>query len=229
MVALSLTVVSCGDNGDSSEAGGKAGGDGPFEEKQGTVEMKMEMMGMTPTMTLYFDDYGKKQATYTMLEMMGKKMENVTLLDGGFATSWDNSTKTGTKAKADGRSGGPIELIAGLTDARKKSLNYKEIESRELLGNTASGFSIDSGGAEMKVWHYKGVPLLIEMNASGQLMKITATRIDFDTPVPAGKFVVPADVKISDAGSMPSAMDTTMPPAQAPASGDGSKADTTGK
>lgn len=141
LMALALVAAGCGDkekkdgptdakNGDKTEAseGGSSDAKGPFEEEQGMVEMKMDMMGMPATMTLYFDDYGKRQATYVAMEMMGKKMETATLMEGGFTTTWEAESKSGKKMKSDGTNGGPLELIAGLTDERKKTLNYKEID-----------------------------------------------------------------------------------------------------
>lgn len=211
LLALALVTAGCGDkdkkdgpavakDGDKTESSDANSTDskGPFEEEQGMVEMKMEMMGMPATMTLYFDDYGRRQATYVSMEMMGKKMETATLMEGGFTTTWEADSKTGKKVKSDGSNGGPLELIAGLTDERKKTLNYKEIDSREILGHNATGFSIDSGGAKMNVWHWKGIPLLMEVNASQMKMTITATKLDTDTDVPDDKFTIPADVKISE-------------------------------
>lgn len=228
LIALALVSPACGDR-EGGASGDKEGtsekeAEGPFEEKQGMVEMTMEMMGMKPTMTLYFDDYGNRQATWTTMEMMGKKMENVTLIADGFSTNWDNTTKVGTKTKADGFSGGPMELIASLTPERRKSLNYKEIGARDVLGNKTTGFSIDSGGIKMSVWHWKGIPLQIEMDAKGMAMKITATKVDFEMAVPADRFTVPADVKISEGGT-PAAGEGMAPPAtEAP-----KNADTSGK
>ncbi len=224
LMALALVAAGCGDkekkdgpadakNGDKTEAseGGSSDAKGPFEEEQGMVEMKMDMMGMPATMTLYFDDYGKRQATYVAMEMMGKKMETATLMEGGFTTTWEAESKSGKKMKSDGTNGGPLELIAGLTDERKKTLNYKEIDSREILGHNATGFSIDSGGAKMNVWHWKGIPLMMEVNASQMKMTITATKLDTETEVPADKFTIPSDVKISEGGAMSGSLPESKP------------------
>lgn len=210
ILTLAISAVACGDSGAGEGSAiekdskitasgvGNAERQGPFELEQGMVEMNMDMAGMPAKMTLYFNEHGKRQATFVSMEMMGQKMESVTLLEGGYATSWESSSKVGTRMKSNGVNAGPMELIAALTDERKKGLNYKEIDSREILGHPASGFSIDSAGARMKVWHWKGIPLLIEMEAQGRNFKIEATRLDTDTEVPAERLSVPADVTISE-------------------------------
>lgn len=161
------------------------------------VEMSMEVLGMPAVMTLYFDEYGARQAMYVDMNMMGQSFQNVTIIQDGMKTTWDNTSKKGTRSVSDGNSG-PMEMIASLTPARKKALHYKALKSKKLLGKRTTGFSIDSSGMKMSIWHWKGIPLLIEMNAMGMAMNITANRLDVTTPVDPARFIVPEDVVITE-------------------------------
>lgn len=169
----------------------------PFQEQQGMVEMTMQVLGMPATMTLYFDRYGARQAMYVNMNMMGQNLETATIIQDGMKTTWDNTSRKGTRSVSDGN-GGPMEMIASLTPERRRSLHYRTLKSKRLLGRRTTGFSIDSSGMKMSIWHWKGIPLLIEMNAMGIAMNITATRLDLKTPVDPSRFLVPDDVTITE-------------------------------
>jgi|GEM_PF-1164307 len=205
ITALSLAIAGCGDkNGaDSKDSkdGQTASGERIFDEKSGKVEMKMSMMGMTPTMTLYFDDYGKKTATIVQMDMMGKQMTQHAISIGDTTIQWNDETMEGTRTSKAQGADQKMSLTAymNMDDARKKSLNYKEIGEKEVLGKKATGFSVDTAGVTMKIWHWHNIPVYMEANAQGMTVTFEATKIDVPSDVPASTFEVPAAVKFTGA------------------------------
>ena len=71
---------------------------GKYAIKSGIVEYKTQMMGMDMKQVLTFDDYGKKDMTEMIAEMMGVKIHTVTLNKDGFVYNYDLEKKTGTKS-----------------------------------------------------------------------------------------------------------------------------------
>lgn len=171
---------------------------GPYQVEEGTVDMALEIMGMTAAVKVYFDQFGSRSATFTSIEMMGQQMEQASVIAGGFTTTWDMTQKEGVRTPVGAGSGGPLDMIAGLTQERRAGLNYKEIEGKEVLGRPTSGFSIDSGGMSMSVYQWKGIPMEILMSAQGMTFTMRATALDTTTPVAEERFLIPQDVRISD-------------------------------
>jgi hypothetical protein len=237
LIALSLLVAACGGKDDaasdpkdttgttSSEASSSSesssdgsstttAGKKQFEVESGIIEMKNSMMdGMKQT--LYFDDYGAKQATFTSLEMMGQKSENVQIMSDGWNLSYDAKTKKGTKMKipANAFSGGsPVPSPADLTDEMKQKYNYKELEDREILGKPAKGYSMSTMGMDVKVWTWNNVPLYLEMGTGqGKPIVMEATKIETDVDVPADKFEVPDDITLEEMSATMPQTNPTMP------------------
>jgi hypothetical protein len=172
-----------------------------YEVKSGIIEMKNSMMdGMKQT--LYFDDYGAKQATYTSMEMMRQKSENVQIMNDGWSFSYDAKTKKGTKMKIPDNAfsgGSAVPSPADLTDEMKQKYNYKELEDREILGKSAKGYSMSAMGMDVKVWTWNNVPLYLEMSTGqGKPIIMEATSIQTDVTIPADKFKVPKGVVLED-------------------------------
>jgi hypothetical protein len=226
LLALSLLVISCGDKkkgaseaNDTSVAATKDasgssttgetstdGGKKMYTVKSGIVELKNSMMdGMKQT--IYFDDYGAKQATYTTMEMMGQKTESVQINADGWITTYDLAKKTGTKMKMPAGTttgSGQPPTAADLTDEQKKQYNYKELDGRDIAGKSTKGYSMDVSGMKIKAWTWNNVPLYMEMEMGqqGKPIIVEATNVQTDVDIPADKFKVPADVTVTEA-SMP--------------------------
>jgi hypothetical protein len=240
LIALSLLITACGGKNDaasdtakdtsaassseasssseSSSEGSSTASTGTtkkqYEVKSGIVEMKNSMMdGMKST--LYFDDYGAKQATISSVEMMGQKSENVQIMSGGWNLAYDAKTKKGTKMKIPENAfagGSGVPSPADLTDEMKKKYGYKELEDREFLGKTAKGYSMSAMGMDVKVWTWNNVPLYLEMGTGqGKPIVMEATSIQTDVDVPADKFVVPDDVTLEEMSATMPQTNPTMP------------------
>ena len=150
---------------------------GPYGIKAGMYEMKMPM---NMKMTTYFDDNGKKTATYS--EMGGKVMAMTYNMNDGWMVSCVPMTKTCTKTKVEMGSA-PMPMSAPAADR-------KAIESMDLAGKKCEGWQVTAAGVTSKVWMYKGIPCKTE--AAGQVME--TTKISDDAP-PADKMALPAGYK----------------------------------
>jgi hypothetical protein len=224
ILALALVAFACADNGkedtsakndstgaSSSEEGGKAIVAGEenadkkkyFDIESGVIEMKNSA---TPgVMTLYFDRHGARQAIYSDLVMEGgMKTRAVQITADGWVYSYEESSKTGSKMKIPDEAASNPTDPSDLTPEQKKQYSYRELEPRTIVGKEATGHTFTMNGNEYSVWVWQKIPLLMELRnpAMREPVVMEVTKIDTDADVPADKFVIPADVKISEQPSM---------------------------
>lgn len=182
-----------------------------FSSETGIIEMSSTDMGEM-TMTIYYKDHGATKATHTNVEIMGVKTGSVLIEKDGFATTYDLSTKTGQKRKIPAGAGsvgaGPMGVLPdfsqfeAMTAADKEKYKFAELDPVTIAGKTGKGYSLEQSGMKIKAWVWENLPLRMEMvMGDPQPMKMTieTTKIETDVPVPDDKFVVPADIKITDA------------------------------
>lgn len=158
------------------------------------------------TETIYFDNWGMREAKHTKAEMsmMGITQTQNTLgiIDGAYTYNIDLDTKTGTKMET------PMlkELAANtkdLTEAGEKMMKNMggvKIGTEVILGKSCDVWEIKN--MKSKTWVWKGVPLKTHVNMPSMEMTIMATKIDEGASIAADKFAIPPDVKITEAGDM---------------------------
>lgn len=173
---------------------------GPFEVKSGIVEMTTDMMG-EQKQTMYFDDYGKKQALYskTSVTMFGQTINSssLSITADGKSTEIDLEKKTG-KSRKVATATSSVPDPATFTAEMKAKYKYEELPEREIAGKKCKGFAIEPmKGMPMKAWTWKGVPMLSMTRVGNGLVTMTTTSFQ-EVAVPAEKFKVPADVKITE-------------------------------
>ena len=181
----------------SSDAGASSG---PYKVKSGIVESTVDMMG-EQAQTIYFDDYGAKQTIVTDVEVMGHKSQTISITADGWSITYDPAKKEGTKVKvpAGAAAAGGLPNLAQFTDEMKKEYKVTELDSRTIAGKEAVGISMEAMGMPMKVWTWEGIPLRTEVEMGGKAPMVTEVKsLQVDVNVPADKFVVPADVKITE-------------------------------
>lgn len=172
---------------------------GKYAIKSGIVQYKTEMMGMEVMQTLTFDDYGKKEATDVEMEMMGVKLHTVNLTKDGFIYNLDMVKKTGTKSPAVNLANASIDF-ENLTEEMVKEMELKKLGTEEFLGKTCEKMSIDNKKMGMKGTFlvYKGVALKSETDLGSMKMNLLAEKFEENPTIPAEKFEVPADIKITE-------------------------------
>jgi len=182
---------------------------GKYKLKSGIVTMTSETMGMTQDMTIYFDDYGNKECVETIGEMdmgiAGKvKMHQLSITKDGYMYNLDMTNKTGTKTKVT--AGGKQQDIdfSNLTDDMMKQMKITKQGTEEIMGKTCDKYTMDDPTLKMKstycVWN--GIALKSEINMAGIVAKITTKKIEENASVPATKFEIPKDIKITEMKGM---------------------------
>jgi len=172
---------------------------GKYAIKSGIVEYKTQMMGMDMKQVLTFDDYGNKDVTEVMMEMMGTKIHTVTLHKDGFIYTYDMVKKTGTKSPFYQASSSDIDF-ENLSEEMVKDMNLKKEGTEEFLGKTCEKMSIDYTKMKLKGTYlvYKGIALKMDADMGTMKMNLVGEKFEENPTIPAEKFEVPADVKITE-------------------------------
>ncbi len=208
-LAILLAVSSCKQGNSGS---GKNGG--IYPEKSGIITYKpMNMMGMTIIQTIYFDDYGNKEARelVTKGEMGGQSIQTraMDIRDGliNYHFELENITNGQNVAKKEAiKQVVPREMLeeqnlSGLTEAMKKRMKYAEEGTEKVAGLTGTKYTMapDSTNPTMvfEGVHYKNLPLKMVMGS----VEIIAEKVDFNGKIPADKFKVPEGYTVVDHSS----------------------------
>jgi hypothetical protein len=214
VISIAL-LMSC-----SSKFEGAKAPDQPYGEKSGIVTYKpMDMMGVKVTLTMYFDDYGKKEMRETMVEgnMMGMDMRQHTIdiRDGNIMYHYELENMSGGQDRATKnvyKTTLTPEMfeqmnVGSLSEKTKKLVDYKDEGKETVAGLEGIKYSIvpDSANPSNRITgvQYKNIPIKITM---GQ-MEMVADKVDFDAKIPAEKFNIPAGYTVVEqpAQQMPQA------------------------
>ena len=140
---------------------------------------------------------------------MSIKENKLNIMDGDWMYGIDFDNKTGTKMK------NPLleELVekSGSEDLMEfgekmmKQMGGKKIGQESILGKNCDIWEVKNLGTKTWVWNY--VTLKTESKIMGQTINITATKVDFDSDIPPGKFKIPANVKITEGTDVKSLFD----------------------
>lgn len=223
LTAATLALAACGQEESSSKGAGAESGASPaqteaaksasrrivkhYQVKSGMVEYALTGT-RSGTETLYWDDWGEREARYTKasISMMGMTQTTddwvITLPDVVY--SIDMKTKTGVK------SGNPAKAFAaGLSDKELEDFGRRMAESMgaKMVGtDRVAGLSCELWRTEQmqsESCDHKGVPLRMVSNTMGMNMTVTATKVDLGADVDESHFTVPADVTVSEAPALP--------------------------
>lgn len=169
---------------------------GKYGIKSGIIEYKTQMMGMEVKQVNTFDDYGQKQAQEMVMEMMGTKVNNKTIIKDGFMYNLDLIKKTGTKVPLTSMSQKSDIDFENLTEELMKDMNIKKIGTEVFLGKTCDRMSIDYKEIQMKGTYlvYKGIPLSMDSEIGAMKMKMVADKFVENPSIPGEMFDIPADI-----------------------------------
>lgn len=185
-----------------------------YKIKSGILEQKIE--GTTNgTQTIYFDDYGIREATYTktVTKIFGisSTTETITINDKDWSINIDLKEKTGTRMPNKAIK----EMIDELTekDYEKfgermlEKLEAKKIGNETIAGKNCEVWEIKKLNATS--WSYEWVPLKTTATVMGMTTTYTTTNFKENVSIPADKFQVPKGIKITDQEA-PANMDELM-------------------
>jgi len=160
--------------------------------------MTSEMFGKEQDVTMYFDDYGMKEYSETIGEIMGFKVNSIQIRKDGFLYTIDMNQKTCKKAKVGDENTPQNINFSNISQKMIEDLHIEKTGTEEYLGKTCDVWSMDHQDMKMKgtyiIW--KGITLRTEMEASGMIIRMKTKSIDTESPLPKGIFDIPADVKM---------------------------------
>ena len=177
-----------------------------YDVKSGTVyfDVTSTVAGMVvkTTEVLYFDDYGNKECIekFEKDPVSGKDMlSEATFCNGGFHYNYTTSQMEGAKTKNLGYGVAARFDMKDANDDLKKDLQYKELPSETIAGQTCDVITIVTPSGNSKVYGWNHIVLRQFVDNPQYKIKndMSATKIDLTTPIPAGKFDVPANVKFT--------------------------------
>ncbi|HBG69273.1 MAG: hypothetical protein A2W93_03965 [Bacteroidetes bacterium GWF2_43_63] len=205
MAFIAFVLFSCGgkesktnDSTDSTKTEEQVAGnpDQIYGVEKGMIEYKMVTMGMPTTMTMYWDNFGKKSYTESAMEMMGVTTTSFMLNDGEYVYSWDGTTKQGTKVKA----------------VKSDNLNYNDVSTemmdkyhmtkeagQEIQGKMCDVYKMEFEGTKSKTWVWKGIAIKSETTAMGMTITTEMTKLEEGASAPEGAFEAPKGVTFKEA------------------------------
>lgn len=210
-VACSGGSKKSNDKSDSTKAGDStkstSESKGKFNMKSGIIAMDIETMGIVQKMTMYFDDYGAKECNETVYNMdmgMAGKIETHSMMitKDGYMYNIDLTNKTGTKSRVVPNAKGKTDNIDfnNMTADMMKEMKITKEGTETVMGKSCNKYKMDNTDLGMKssycVWN--GIPLKYEINMEGIIAKATTTKIEENAFVPAEKFEIPKDIKITE-------------------------------
>lgn len=154
------------------------------------------------TETLYFDQWGAREAKYTTMAVkvagFSQETKSATFTEGDWIYSVNLATNTGTKTRNN--------LFDGMSENEKKEMGLemmkkmggKKIGQEKVLGKTCDVWEIPSAGS--KTWLWNWIPLKTEVNMGGMKLVYEARKIS--TTFDPAKLNKPDNVKYSDMGNV---------------------------
>jgi hypothetical protein len=153
--------------------------------------------------TLYFDQWGMREAKYTNAELtlmgISQKENKLGLMDGEWIYAIDLDRKTGTKRKNP-----LLKDIAeksgtkDFTELGERMMSHlgEKIGAGEVAGKMCDIWEVKDVGT--KSWVWKGVTLKVQTRMAGMEMTMTAIGVEEGASIPDDKFAIPAGVTITE-------------------------------
>jgi len=167
--------------------------------KSGIVTTESEMMGQPMTQIMYFDDFGRKQATVSDFGGMKIRMINV---DGAQVMV---NEEQGTALRMGGGPGfgGRTQInFMNLTDEVVKANKIKEVGEDKIAGKTCKRYSItiDMMGESMEqvLSIYQGITMKSVMESPMGTMEQVVSKLEENPTIPASMFTVPEGIEVQD-------------------------------
>ncbi len=166
-----------------------------------TYESNMEMTGIKihTKKVLYFDDYGVKEAEEEYKTMGGsEKLSERNFVNDGYHYIVSIENKGGIKSKMSGTG---VAARFNMDEASTmKDNQYKKVADETICGKTCSGFSMVTPSGTITMYGWNGIALKTTVeNTAAKMKTVTiATKIEENASIPADKFEVPTDIKITE-------------------------------
>lgn len=204
---FALMITNCGDNTNketqSSETGKKSNFQKRYGVKSGIIEYDLSGI-QEGKKTLYFDDWGMRQAEYTrsVISVNGytKAINLVNIIDGEYQYTINLDQKTGTKTR------NPIikemeelKYEKGFNEFGEQmilKMGAEKVGSDNFLGKDCDVYEIKKSNTKLWVWEW--IVLKSQIKSGRIDIGTTATKIQTDVQVPSAKFALPEKVVLNE-------------------------------
>ena len=171
--------------------------------KSAIIHMTSSVMGLSQSIIVYMDDYGKKQATEVTQELLGKKIHQYSVNDSLYIYSFNPEEKKGQKAKIDENNPDDINFNS-ITREMAQRFHLRKKGTATVIGKKCDVYAVDFAGTKLQATFYiwKGIPLKTESTVSGISVKMEATKIEENVPIAAEKFQIPNDIVFEETAKL---------------------------
>ena len=207
IILFSLIITNCGDNNKEDVDNSSKKASSVFQKRFGIKSGVIEYIitgSQEGTKTLYFDDWGMKQAEYTrsVLSVGGftKSLNIVNIIDGEYQYMINMDQNSGTKTR------NPIlKAIENLKNQKGfnefgeqmiLSEGFNKIGKEEFLGKDCDIYERENTGTKTWVWEW--LTLKSITRSGGIDINLAATRINEGGSVPNSKFKIPDNVVLNE-------------------------------
>jgi hypothetical protein len=204
---FTFIFISCGDNSKNDNQNPENGKKSNFQKRYGVKSgiIEYDLSGVQEgTKTLYFDDWGMRQAEYTrsVISVSGytKAVNLVTIIDGEYQYTINLDQKTGTKTR------NPIikdmetlKYEKGFNEFGEQmilKMGAEKVGSENFLGKNCDVYEIKKSNTKLWVWNW--ITLKSEVKSRAFDISTVATKIETDVPIPSSKFAVPEKIVLNE-------------------------------
>lgn len=204
---FTFIFISCGDNSKNDNQNPENGKKSNFQKRYGVKSgiIEYDLSGVQEgTKTLYFDDWGMRQAEYTrsVISVSGytKAVNLVTIIDGEYQYTINLDQKTGTKTR------NPIikemetlKYEKGFNEFGEQmilKMGAEKVGSENFLGKNCDVYEIKKSNTKLWVWNW--IILKSEVKSRAFDISTVATKIETDVPIPSSKFAVPEKIVLNE-------------------------------
>ncbi len=204
---FTFIFLSCGDNSKNDNQNPYNGKKSNFQKRYGVKSgiIEYDLSGVQEgTKTLYFDDWGMKQAEYSrsVISVGGftKAVNLVNIIDGEYQYTINLDQKTGTKTR------NPLikEMEAlknekgfnGFGEQLLLKMGAEKIGTDNFLGKDCDVYEIKKSNTKLWVWQW--ITLKSEVKSRAFDISTVAKKIETDIPIPSAKFAVPEKIILNE-------------------------------
>ncbi len=172
-----------------------------YRIRSGIIEYEQNSAQVQGTETLYWTDYGRREARYqnTTTKVFGIKntVNDVSILDEELMYNYDPIKKTGSVINYEDT----LEMVTGQQSPREfgkamlEAYDAVKVGQERILGKLCDVYEMRKLG-NSKVWIYKDIPLKTETNIMGMTFNMVAKSFKENVSIAKSKFRVPSDVEI---------------------------------
>ncbi len=169
--------------------------------KSGVIEYEVSG-AQSGTETIYFDDWGYREAKYTETELsfggFSQMTKTLTILEGKTIYTIDLSTNTGTKMENPLFQNVSDEDLQEIGERMMKQMGGEKTGTEDVLGRTCDVWEIKQ--MRGKTWIWNSIPLKTEVNM-GMQMNSAAVSIK-EGEVQQDKLKVPEGITFQEGGNL---------------------------